>query len=76
MRITTDDFANITTRRGLYRVWVRADEIEGAPLVARWIDSRAESLESRKQEPPCSERRARDVSLDLNLKIFCGMERL
>jgi len=74
MRITTNDFANITTHRGLYRVWVRADEIEGAPLVARWIDSRAESLES--QEHPCGERRARDVSLDLNLKIFCGMERL
>jgi len=74
MRITTNDSTNPTTHRGLYCVWVRADEIEGAPLVARWVDSRAESLES--QEHPCGERRACEVSLDLNVKIFCGMERL
>jgi len=76
MRITTDDFANITTRRGLYRVWVRADEIEGAPLVARWVDSRAESLESQVQDHPCGEHRSREASLDFNVKIFCGTERL
>jgi len=76
MRITTTDFAIPTTHRGLYRVWVRADETKGAPLVARWIDSRTESLESQGHEHLCGEHTEREVSLDLEVEIFCGRDRL
>lgn len=42
MRNFYSQFDNFTAPKGLYRVWVRADGREGAPLVARWIDPRTE----------------------------------
>jgi hypothetical protein len=55
MRIFTDNFENLTarretTRRGVYRVWVRAPEGESTPLVARWIDPEAETREREPRE--------------------------
>jgi hypothetical protein len=38
-----DQFTNFAAPKGLYRVWVRADDREGVPLVARWIDPRKEN---------------------------------
>lgn len=76
MRNTTNNLADLTTHRGLYRVWVRADEIEGAPLVSRWIDSRVESLESQEHEQQCGKHTAREMWLDLNLETICERDGL
>jgi hypothetical protein len=45
MRIFTSNLEDLTTRRGLHRVWEAIREGGQAQLVARWIDP--ESEESR-----------------------------
>ena len=39
MRIVNDRFENLTTRRGLYCVWVPAGDDKKMSLVARWFES-------------------------------------
>jgi hypothetical protein len=43
-------FDNFTAFKGLYRVWVRTDDREGAPLVARWIDPRVAQGDSQAED--------------------------
>lgn len=39
------NFTNVTARRGLYQVWIRAQEHENARLVAVWIDPQMRAFE-------------------------------
>jgi hypothetical protein len=41
------NFTNVTARRGLYQVWIRAQEHENARLVAVWIDPKMRAFESQ-----------------------------
>jgi hypothetical protein len=42
MRGVYDQITSFPARQGLYRIWVRANDRKGAPIVARWIDPRVE----------------------------------
>lgn len=42
-------FSNLLNRRGLYRVWIRANEAENAPLVSVWIDPEMRAFEAQIQ---------------------------
>lgn len=35
---STNTLLNFANRQGLYRVWIRANEAQDAPLVSIWID--------------------------------------
>lgn len=50
MRKFYSQFDNFTAPKGLYRVWVRTDDREGARLVARWIDPRVEETASHAED--------------------------
>jgi hypothetical protein len=41
----TSTLPNFASRRGLYRVWIRANEAENAPLVSVWIDPEMSAFE-------------------------------
>jgi hypothetical protein len=45
--ITLPNFAN---RQGLYRVWIRANEAQDAPLVSAWIDPEMRAFEAQMKD--------------------------
>jgi hypothetical protein len=49
MWILTEQLKDLTTRRGLYRIWVPAAEGQSPPLIARWIDSEVKGDEHEEQ---------------------------
>jgi hypothetical protein len=68
MRSLTDNLENRTGHRGLYCVWVWADETEGMPLVARWIDPQAEIGEPPVNGDSRREEETRETWLRINLQ--------
>jgi len=80
MRNFCDEITNFTSPRGLYRVWVRADDREGAPLVARWVDTRvkenAQQADDKKVqicEKACFAQGSAEVEIDPALHLaFSG----
>jgi hypothetical protein len=50
MRNSLEKVTNLAARKGLYRIWVRADDREGSRLVARWTDLRVEENGSRAED--------------------------
>lgn len=43
--------SNFVNRKGLYRVWIRANEAQGAPLVSIWIDPEMRAFEPQMKIP-------------------------
>lgn len=68
------EFNNFTAPKGLYRVWVRADDRVGAPLVARWTDPRVEGKISPTHEGLCIEEQAEVEApeFDPDLALVCA----
>jgi hypothetical protein len=40
-----NDLQEFVTTQALYRVWIRANETPGAPLVSVWVDSKMRAFE-------------------------------
>jgi len=74
MRNFFEQLNNFMAPRGLYCVWVRADDSEGAPLLARWIDPRGEEKMSPAHENLCAEEQAEAEALqsDADLALACA----
>ena len=41
-----NDLQEFVTTQALYRVWIRANETPGAPLVSVWVDSKMRAFEN------------------------------
>jgi hypothetical protein len=80
MRSFYDQFTNLAAREGLYRVWVRANDREGSPLVARWIDPRGgenvspgEDKKFQMREEVCLDEESSALEADPDLEpVFAG----
>lgn len=69
MRNFYGQIIDLEATNGVYRVWVHADGREGAPLVARWIDPRAEENGSHADHvfQICEERYLGDESAEAEI---------
>ena len=69
MRISTDNLENLTTRRGLYRVWMPASKGEPTPVVARWVDPQAAMRELQEGDDSSGKEEARRIWLRISLQF-------
>ena len=68
MRNFSNNFENLTARRGLHCVWVPAQKGKSIPLVARWVETKGEVSSRHEHEVVCVEKEEREPWPGMHLR--------